>query len=80
MNYMNWEELVKARDDQTPLVWCCRDHNLIVVTAAPHLSPHGRGWVRLPDDVPDPENYITASTDDLRIATAQDLLELGDTP
>ncbi len=83
MNYMNWEELVKARDDQTPLVWSVpevardlEDPHYEIVTIAPNalrrLSDNPSIRLRRPDGEP---SFTRASL--LRVATAQDLLEYG---
>ncbi len=84
MNYMNWEELVQARDDQTPLVWSvpevARDledphHEIVTIepNALRRLSDNPSIRLRRPDGEP---SFTRASL--LRVATAQDLLELGE--
>ena len=82
---MNWEELVKARDDQTPLVWTenvllVGHCEVVTVDMMAHRGEHevlGGVWVaRL--GARGGDHRVRARTEDLRIATAQDLLELGE--
>ena len=90
---MNWEELAAAHDAQTPLVWSPPGlpglleppHREIVTVyrSRPHdpfpMPPYShkneKVWVVL---VNARRHQVDARTEDLRPATAQDLLELGE--
>ncbi len=80
---MTPEELLEAQRNQTPLVWSPPSrkplHEIVTV------YPYGDAFFRWD------QNYVaqiqrisgdgtTVRTENLRIATAQDLLEYGDTP
>ncbi len=85
---MNWEEIAAAHDEQTPLVWSppgLLGHCEIVTvyrSNPPHPFPTGissslinaKVWVVL---VNARRHQVDARIEDLRPATAQDLLELG---
>ncbi len=78
---MTYEELIKARNDQTPLVWSPLHRGLDpheIVTICPLFVVLRYDYTaqirRASGDI----NY--ANPKYLRIATAQELLELGDTP
>ena len=83
---MNWEELAAAHDEQTPLVWSPQgvpgSRDIVAVYRAHPNDPfpmpsfsyeHARVWVLRAGG-----HVVDAKTEDLRPATAQDLLELGD--
>ncbi len=86
---MNWEEIAAAHDEQTPLVWSPpglppREIVAVYRSNPKHPFPMGissslsniaRVWVARAGG-----HQIDARIEDLRPATAQDLLELGDTP
>ena len=78
---MTPEELLEAQKEQTPLVWSpppllLPDHPEIV-TLNPQIMQSRRGYV-VQIQRASGTNYTTPES--LRPATAQDLLEYGDTP
>jgi len=88
---MNWEEIAAAHDEQTPLVWSTPGlpglleppHREIVAVyrsnpkhpfpMSTYSHEHARVWV-----VRAGGHQVDARTEDLRPATAQELLELGE--